>query len=186
MTKYITNYTLYNSSSLYNFNNFCGPIQSFHQANQNLSFGSIFTINMNTILIKNKEITSNYSDIFQIVDMEDMAPGTSFAGLIMVVGLQNLTFYAKYDGIWMDAVCVLPSTQTSCIYFLSQIIDNYTIVLGSDCYNLNIQTPLVTLTYNPKYIDPLNATFSTMQLPLQLRSVSTVFNGNTTQILGIQ
>ena len=81
---------------------------------------------------------------------------------------------------------MLPSTQDSCVYFLSEIVDNYTIVLGSDCYNLQIQTPLITLTYNPAMEDMFNATFATMQLPLQLRSISTVLNGNTTQILGIQ
>lgn len=107
MTKYITNYTFYNSSSLYNFNNFCGPIQSFHQVNQNLSYGSIFSIVINTILIKNKEVTNNYTDILQIVDLGDLAPGTSFAGFVMVVGIRNLSFYGKYDGIWMDLIEVV-------------------------------------------------------------------------------
>jgi hypothetical protein len=187
LDRYVTNYILYNSSNIYNFNNFCGPIQSFHQQNQNQTQGNIFSIVENTIIIPNKEITNNYSAITQIMDIEDYAPGNSLASCIMVVGIKNLTFYLKYTDIWMSTLQTIESTQTNCVYFVNQIIDSNTIQFGSDCYNIQINTPVITVSYYPQADTPtFNYTFATMQLPIQLRSITSILNGNMTQLLGIQ
>jgi hypothetical protein len=36
------------------------------------------------------------------MDIADSAPNSTLAACIMVVGLQNISFYLKYDGVWMN------------------------------------------------------------------------------------
>lgn len=45
MDRYIGNYIFFNSSVNYNFNEFCGPIASFHQHKREKDIDSIFMIN---------------------------------------------------------------------------------------------------------------------------------------------
>jgi hypothetical protein len=121
-----------------------------------------------------------------VIDIADYAPANTLAACVMVVGIQNLTFYIKYDGAWMDTLAVVKSPELDCLFFVSQIVNNNTVQFGSDCYNLDINTPTVTVTYDPSQSIKFNATFGTMQMPIQLRSVASFIQFEQTMLLGIQ
>jgi hypothetical protein len=105
LSEYTGNYVFFNSSVNYSFNTFCGPISSFHQRSLMPQGGGIFLITEEDIITKSKELTNNYEPIIQIIDIADYAPqGSSLAGCLMVVSLQNISFYLKYNGTWMTTL----------------------------------------------------------------------------------
>jgi hypothetical protein len=69
--------------------------------------GSIFLITETDIVTKNKELTNDYEPIIQIMDIADYAAGSTLAACVMVVSMQNITFYLKYNGTWMASLPVL-------------------------------------------------------------------------------
>lgn len=64
------------------------------------------------------------------------------------------------------------------MYYLYEIVNNNTAKFGTDCFNADIFTPLLTVTYDQAFNDSLNCTFEKMQLPQQLRNVQSVIQPN--------
>lgn len=164
--------TYYYAHKDFNFNSICGPIAYYNQIGSYVNPFNIFTVVTNNILTSNKFIFSS-SAILQILDLGIFLPNTTLASLMLMVTESSLSFYSKYDQMWLSFISTVNASQLNCMYFLYSNSDNYTAQFGTDCYNTHIPTPLITVVYNPDFPINicLNVTFDTMVLSQQLRNI---------------
>lgn len=130
----------------------------------------------------------------------------SLSNLIIVVTTQELEIYVKFaegNNEWMQFLTTIPlnesnnakgNNQANCLYFLYSVINDTSASFGTDCTipNTNIQTPLLTLTYECPSLAPspscLYASFGLMPIITpQLRNIISVpQNGSSPYIFGIK
>ena len=160
------------ATQVFDLNFICGPVMQYRLQSQQLTDeGTIFSIDLNAIITRNKLLQNFESSLLQVIDLGKVLPGTVFENLIMLVQSTEINFYLKYDGTWLSLLQTVPTPLTNCMFFLNNVTSATAVNFASNCYNLNIPSLVVILNYNPP---ALNVSFSESILPAPLRNIISI------------
>lgn len=149
----------------------------------NDSAGLLYSLAVNEVVTQNKLLVLP-AKVLQVIDLGQALPSSALSPFILAVTEQTLVVYNKFEGVWMKEELQMRAPNSNCYYFVYSVPDPFSVELASNCFDLIVATPRLTLSF---YNQSLNYSFDIFAYPQQLRRVvSFPVEGSAPLVLGFQ